>query len=135
MRNSGTFGCYIAESQNKSSHNSAQPSYSSAAQRTGAAPCRAVHAERSSFSLISSFTFFCSCTKFVSCHTRGPILVQLGASSTRLHSAEDTVALVQQRSSVPRRAGPCPAVPCPCHAVRCGTAVRCCAMLCRAACF
>ena len=52
-----------------------------------------------------------------------------GASSARLRPAERTARLAQRHRAVQCRAGPCPA-----RALSCDT-VRCCAMLCRTACF
>ena len=76
----------------------------------------------SSFSLIYSFTFFFSCTKYH--HARSQLNSAWLISSPQLSSAPH----IQQKRSAVR----CRAVPCP--AVRYGV-VRCCAMRCRAACF
>ena len=57
-------------------------------------------------------------------------------NSAPLSRAHRSARSAAQRRAVPRGAGPCRAMPVPCRAVRCGTAVRSCAMLLRrAACF
>ena len=81
-------------------------------------------AERSSFSLISSFTFFLVLA-------RSFVIPEVPAD---LSLAHHQLSSAHQRSAVQCRALPCPAVPC--RAVRhcamlCG-AVRWCAVLCRA---
>ena len=85
-----------------------------------------LRAERSSFSLISSFTFFFGVARSFIIPRR-----QLSSANQR------TAVLAQQRSAVRSCSPRCPAVPCralPCGAVRCN-AVRGCAVLCRAKCF